>query len=99
MEQAGWLLVEIRLGMRRSCPLAAIRIHDIRGVMNPYRIGLRSVASLVVVAFAFFAILSQHPKMDDTGWNVLVSVTAALAIHVMGLVSSLSLGPRKCDRE
>jgi hypothetical protein len=67
--------------------------------MNPYRIGLRSVASLVVVAFAFFAILSRHPEMDDTGWNVLVSVTAALAIHVMGLVSALSLGPRECDRE
>jgi hypothetical protein len=55
--------------------------------------------SLVVVAFAFFAILSRHPKTDDTGWTVLVSVAAALAIHVTGLISSLSLGPRKCDRK
>jgi hypothetical protein len=67
--------------------------------MNPYKTGLRSVMSLIVVGFAFFAILSRHPKTDDTVWTVLVSVAAALAIHVMGLVSSLSLGPRKCDRK
>jgi hypothetical protein len=67
--------------------------------MNPFKIGLRSVSRLVIVAFAFFWLLSWHAKPEDMAWNVLVSVTAALAVHVVGLVSSLSLDPRKCGRK
>jgi hypothetical protein len=60
---------------------------------------IRSGAGIILSAAVIFAVLKHGPDAVDTLWGLLVSLAAALGLHVLGLCSAMSLGARQHDDE
>jgi hypothetical protein len=93
-------LLEGRRSTARNSASAVLGAADRpEGAMIPCRGGIHSGAGIILSAAVIFAVLKHGPNAVDTLWGLLVSLAAALGLHVLGLCSAMSLGARPHDDE